>query len=221
MRTAIHRAGLDSSTTIILSAKHGQSPPTPRPCAGVDDGAIIAGLDAAWAQGHPGAAPLVTFSVYDDGMLLWLADRGPAALRFATHYLMSHNAPANTITDPKGVYSTRVASSGLTAALTGDRAAALFGATRGDTRTPDLVGLAQPGVAYTGNVTKIAEHGGDAPADRNVALIGAGPTVHRHGTIARPVRTTQIAPTILTLPGLNPHELQSTQTDPTYPLPGP
>ena len=39
-------------------------------------------------------------------MLLWLSDRSAAAQRFVKNYLLTHTAPANTITDPKGVYST-------------------------------------------------------------------------------------------------------------------
>lgn len=76
--------------SIILSAKHGQSPTNPSVLRRVDDGAIIAGIDAAWAKTHSGAAPLVTFSVDDDGMLLWLSDRHRAALAFTRNYLLTH-----------------------------------------------------------------------------------------------------------------------------------
>ena len=105
--------GLDRSTTIILSAKHGQSPIIPQQLRRVDDGAIITALNAAWAAAHPGAKDLVAFSVDDDGMLLWLSNRSSCALGFAKHYLLTHSAPANTVADPKGVYSTRVAVLGL------------------------------------------------------------------------------------------------------------
>ena len=80
LRARSARQGLDSSTTIILSAKHGQSPTNRTALRRVDDAKIVDDLNAAWASTHPKAAPLVTFSVNDDGMLMWLSDRSPAAL---------------------------------------------------------------------------------------------------------------------------------------------
>jgi hypothetical protein len=219
MRNAIHRGGLDDTTTIILSAKHGQAPTDLNTLRRVDDGKIIDGLNAAWAATHPAAAALVSFSVDDDGMLIWLSDRRPEALEFAKTYLLTHSAPANTATDPKGVYSTAVSASGLSRVYTGNAADSQFGAPNGDTHAPDLVGIAQPGVVYTGGVKKIAEHGGDAPADRNVALIVSGAGVHR-ATITQQVQTTQVAPSILDLLNLNPHELQAVRSTHTAVLPG-
>jgi hypothetical protein len=219
LQKAIRRAGIAGSTDIILSAKHGQSPIDPTALRRVDDGAIIDALDAGWAAGHPGAAPLVTFSVDDDVMLLWLSDRSPAALAYARHYLLSHAAPANRSTDAKGVYSTTVASSGLTRVVVGAGADALFGARRGDAHAPDLVGITRHGVVYTGGVKKIAEHGGDSADDRNVPLVvsGAGIT---HAVATRPVQTTQIAPTILALLGLDPQALSGVRRDHTATLAG-
>ena len=49
----------------------------------VDDGAIIDALNAAWAAAHPGAAPLVTFSVDDDACCCGCPTAAPAALAFA------------------------------------------------------------------------------------------------------------------------------------------
>jgi len=37
---------------------------------------------------------------------------------------------------------------------------AFFGASKADARVPDLVGIVQHGVVYTGGTGKIAEHGG-------------------------------------------------------------
>ena len=216
----IARDQLSSSTTIILSAKHGQAPVDGSTLRRVDDTQIIDGLDAAWAAGHPRSAALVTFSVDDDGMLLWLSDRSAAALHFAGDYLMHHTAPANKITDPKGVHSTTVKSSGLTRVYTGAAADTLFRAPNGDSHAPDLVGIAQPGVVYTGGVKKIAEHGGDAPADRDVPLVVSGTAVPHHAVNCAAVQTTSIAPTILSLLGLNPAALQAVRTGHTPVLPG-
>lgn len=221
MTRAIARHGLSRSTTIILSAKHGQSPIPPQQLRRVDDGAIIAALDAAWTAKHPGAKDLVTFSVDDDEMLLWLSDRSSAASAFAKQYLLSHAAPAGTVTDPKGVHSTSVTASGLRSVAAGAAADRLVGARIGDPHAPDLIGLAQQGVVYTGGVKKIAEHGGDAQADRNVALVvsGAGVT-HRGSVTHHRVDTTQIAPTILSLLGLDPRSLQGVRIDGTRVLSG-
>ena len=218
MMGRLQRDGLAKSTTIILSAKHGQSPIKPQDLRRVDDSAIISALNAAWAAKHPATPSLVTFSVDDDAMLLWLTDRSAAAQSFVKSYLLTHSAPANLSTDPKGVHSATVASSGLTSVYTGAAADALVGAPRNDSHAPDVIGLAQHGVVYTGGVSKIAEHGGDATDDRNVALVVSGAGVHR-GTDTARVQTTQIAPTILHLLGLNPSSLQAVREDHTQVLP--
>ncbi|WP_375502105.1 alkaline phosphatase family protein [uncultured Jatrophihabitans sp.] len=219
IQARLRRDGLTQSTTIILSAKHGQSPIDPKALRRVDDSAIISALDAAWAAHHPGTPSLVTFSVDDDAMLLWLADRSPAALSFVRSYLLSHSAPANLITDAKGMHSATVTASGLTGVRTGAAADDLVGARRGDPHVPDVIGLAQHGVVYTGGVKKIAEHGGNAADDRDVALVVSGAGV-RHGATDRArVQTTQIAPTILQLLGLAPKALQGVRADHTKVLP--
>ena len=219
MVSAIQRAGLAATTDVILSAKHGQSPEKLSTLRRVDDGPIIDAINAGWAASHPTAAPLVAFSVDDDGMLLWLSDRHADALAFAKRYLLTHSAPANLATDPTGTFSTTVASSGLTRVYTGSAADALVSARTGDPHAPDLIGIAQHGVVYTGKTKKIAEHGGAAPDDRDVPLIvsGAGVT---HGSSGRAVQTTQIAPTILALLGLDPRELDAVRIDHTAVLPG-
>jgi type I phosphodiesterase/nucleotide pyrophosphatase len=219
MRAGLAKAGLTGSTTIVLSAKHGQSPIDGTALRRVDDGAIIDQLDAAWKVSHPSAPALVAFAVDDDGMLMWLTDHGPTALAFAKQFLLTHNAPANTITDPQGTFSTTVAASGLTQVYTGNAADALVRAANGDTHAPDLIGIAQHGVVYTGGVAKIAEHGGAAADDRDVPLVVSGAGVSHGGVVAAPVQTTQIAPTILQLLGFDPNSLQAVRTDHTQVLP--
>jgi Type I phosphodiesterase / nucleotide pyrophosphatase len=215
----IQARGLTSSTTVIVSAKHGQAPIDPRALRRVDDGAIIDAMDAAWSVRHPSAPPLVAFSVDDDVRLLWLSNRTSAALSFVARSLWQYTAPVNLVTDPKGVFSATVSSSGLARIFTGAAADRLMAARVGDSRTPDLVGLVQPGVVYTGNVKKIAEHGGDSTEDRDVPLLVAGAGVRHGQVVAQPVQTTQIAPTILTLLGLNPAGLSGVRLDHTRVLP--
>jgi len=219
LRAEVHQDGLDASTTIILSAKHGQSPIDSSLLRRVNDATIISGLNSAWTAAHSGAGPLAIFSTDDDGMLLWLSDRSPAALDFAKEYLLGHSAPANLITDPKGTDSATVAASELTAVYTGAAADQLVGAKPGDPHAPDLIGIAQHGVVYTGGVAKIAEHGGAAADDRDVALVVSGAGVSHNRVTSTAVQTTQIAPTILSLLGLDPHDLQAVQVDHTDALP--
>ncbi|MDT4908467.1 MAG: hypothetical protein QOI69_1708 [Pseudonocardiales bacterium] len=219
LQSEISKRGLAGSTAIILSAKHGQSPIDPSALRRVDDGAIIAALNTAWAATHPGHAPLVSFSVDDDAMMIWLSDRSAAAQNFAKTYLLTHSAPANTINDPQGTFSSTVTASGLTNAYTGAQADALFGAPVGDSHAPDLVGIAQHGVVYTGGVKKISEHGGGAADDRNVPLVVSGAAVDHGQVNTGRVLTTQIAPTILRLLGLDPNALQAVHTEHTQALP--
>jgi hypothetical protein len=217
MLDAIHRNGLQGSTVVILSAKHGQSPQTPSALTRIPDGPIMDGLDAAWEQAHPGAGPLVAFSVNDDGMLIWLNDRSQAATSFAQSYLVGHSGVGNDINGNPKPYT----SSGLTAVHAGADAASFFGVPVGDPRVPDVVGISQYGVVYTGGHGKIAEHGGDNPQDRDVPIVvsGAGVNASNGKHVNSSVETTQIAPTILQLLGLDPNALQAVQIQHTAALP--
>jgi arylsulfatase A-like enzyme len=81
------------------------------------------------------------------------------------------------------------------------------------------VGVVQVGVVYTGG-TKIAEHGGANPADRDVPIVVYAPGQVEPGVNDRSVETTQIAPTILDLLGLDPNALRAVQIEGTKVLPG-
>ena len=214
--TSIHTAGLDDSTVVVLSAKHGQSPQDPNALLRIDDGAIITALNAAWATAHPqAAAPLVAFSVDDDAMLIWLRDRSAQATRFAKNFLRGHSGTGNDINGNPKPYT----ASGLSKVYAGVDAAGYFGVQPGDPRVPDVLGVTQVGVVYTGGKGKIAEHGGANPQDRNVPLVVSGNPIGHHDTNTRQVETTQIAPTILSLLGLNPDYLQAVQIEHTATLP--
>ena len=216
MAARIKADGLTGSTAIIISAKHGQSPTDPNALARVPDGPIISAINAAWTAAHPGAGNLVIFSTDDDGMLLWLSDRSQAAADFVKNYLLTHSASGNNI----GGNPITVSASGLTKVYAGAASAALYGVPVSDPRHPDVTGIVQHGVVYTGGKAKIAEHGGDDPQDRNVPILVALPGLHTGQVFATPVETTQIAPTILVLLGLNPHELQAVRIEHTQVLPG-
>jgi hypothetical protein len=101
----------------------------------------------------------------------------------------------------------------------GKEAAKYFGVPLGDPCHPDVWGVVQVGVVYTGG-SKIAEHGGANPADRDVPIVVYAPGAVQPGTYRPWVETTQIAPTILDLLGLDPDALQAVQIEGTQVLPG-
>jgi len=80
-------------------------------------------------------------------------------------------------------------------------------------------GVVQVGVVYTGG-SKIAEHGGANPADRDVPIVVYAPGSVEPGMSDHRVETTQIAPTILDLLGLDPRALEAVQIEGTQVLPG-
>jgi len=212
---AIAADGLSKTTTIILSAKHGQSPMDPAALTRVPDGPIIDGLNSSWKATHPTSADLVALATDDDIMQLWLSDHSQAAAEFAKNYLASHSTVGN---DSAGASKTATGS-GLSTIYAGTAVATYFGATAADPRYPDILGIAQTGVVYTGGKSKIAEHGGASAEDRDVPLVVAGFRTEHPETVTAPVGTTQIAPTILKLLGLDPNALQAVQIEGTKVLP--
>jgi Type I phosphodiesterase / nucleotide pyrophosphatase len=215
-QAALKNRHLDLSTVIILSAKHGQSPDKPSLLTRIPDGPILDGLNAAWAAIHPSAtAPLVAVSVDDDGMIMWLNDRSTAATGFAKSFLLSHNGTGNDINGNPKPYT----NSGLTTIYAGEAAADYFGVKPGDPRVPDLFGIAKVGTVFTGGHGKIAEHGGANPLDRAVPLVVRGASLGEQGVNNELVETTQIAPTILSLLGLNPRALKAVRIEGTEVLP--
>ena len=65
--------------------------------------------------------------------------------------------------------------------------------------------------------TQIAAHGGFSDDDTHVPLLLSNPRLKK-GTIDMPVQTTQVAPTILSLLGLDPNKLQSVNIEHTSTL---
>ncbi|HLY11219.1 MAG TPA: hypothetical protein VKW04_18100, partial [Planctomycetota bacterium] len=88
-----------------------------------------------------------------------------------------------------------------------------------DSRTPDIIVVPTPGVIWAGKGSgKLAEHGGIAEDDTHVALLVSNPSLPER-TIKTPVKTMQVAPTILKILGIHPHELESVQKEHTDELP--
>ncbi|MFK0104178.1 alkaline phosphatase family protein [Streptomyces sp. NPDC091217] len=211
----LHKRGLDGSTSVILSAKHGQSPTDPEALTRIDDGPLLDGLNAAWKAAHPGAGDLVAHAVDDDAMLLWLTDRSQAAAEFAKAYLLAQSGTGNGIDGAAKPFT----ASGLKTVYAGADAARYFHARPGDSRVPDVFGISRYGVVYTGGKSKIAEHGGAHADDLDVPLVVYGAATPHDVRVNAPVRTTQIAPTMLRLLGLNPRDLDAVRIEHTRSLP--
>jgi hypothetical protein len=232
MDDEIHAQGLAKTTAIILSAKHGQSPIDPNALTRIDDGAIIKAINLAWTAKYGGGNlvaadnktdPTAAAGSRDDAFPLWLNIRTKKATDFVKDYLLSHPATGTTYnpSDPtKAGPSRTLPSSGLTKVYTGAAAAEYFDVSRSDPRHPDVWGVVQHGVVYTGKTAKIAEHGGADPEDRNVPLVVFAPSAIDSGVVDRTVETTQIAPTILQLLGFEPDSLQAVRQEGTRVLPG-
>ena len=238
MVDTIRRNGLESSTAIIVTAKHGQSPQDPLLLKRIKDGPIISAINEAWCeQQNPIAAPdpttyctsglsagtitpLIVAGTDDDLWQSYLSVKTQGAADFVKDYLWSHPATA-VLYNNDGVNrgTEQAAHSGLAQIYAGQQAADFFGVPYSDPGYPDVFGRVQVGVVYTGG-SKIAEHGGDNPGDRDVPILVYAPGTVHHRPSNQWVETTQVAPTILELLGLDPSSLQAVQQEGTQILPG-
>jgi predicted AlkP superfamily pyrophosphatase or phosphodiesterase len=183
--------GLSEQTLVIVSAKHGQSPIDRSKRVALDDGAVIAALIGA----------NFAFDIADDGALIWLKDNTGGKTAAAVAALQGF-----------------AGDNGIVQYLFGPALAAMYQDPAHDSRTPDIIGITRVGVIYTGG-SKIAEHGGFNPDDTHVALLVSHPDFPEQ-MIETPVATTQIAPTILKVLGLDPDELDAVRLEHTKVLPG-
>ena len=216
----IQRDGLASSTAIIVTAKHGQSPQDPLQLKRIPDGPIIDAINAAWTAQTGDQNKLIVAGTDDDLWQSYLSVKTQAAADFVKSYLWNHSATA-VLYNNDGVNrgTEQVAHSGLAQIYAGHEAADFFGVPYSDPRYPDVFGRVQVGTVYTGG-TKIAEHGGDNPGDRDVPLLVYAPGTVPHSRSHSWVETTQVAPTILHLLGLDPNSLNAVQEEGTKILPG-
>jgi type I phosphodiesterase/nucleotide pyrophosphatase len=220
MVDTIHKDGLQPSTAIILTAKHGQSPQDPLLLKRIKDGPIIDAINAAWTAKTGDPNNLIVAGTNDDLWQSYLSNKTQAAADFVKNYLWNHDATAKLYNnDGVNRGTEQVAHSGLAQIYAGQEAADFFGVPYTDPRYPDVFGRVQVGVVYTGG-SKIAEHGGDNPADREVPILVYAPGTVHHAASSGWVETTQVAPTALQLLGLDPSSLQAVQQEGTQVLPG-
>ena len=136
--------GLDGSTLILVSSKHGQSPIDPASFKPTDDASL---------SKLPGYA----FHDADDGALIWLKpSERDAALPQALAALEKDRAAL-----------------GIGAIYPPAAVASLFADPATDSRAPDIIVETNPGVVFTSG-KKIAEHGGMDLDDRHVLLVVSG-----------------------------------------------
>jgi hypothetical protein len=178
--------GVDDSTLIIVSAKHGQSP--------IDPAARVTEPDPFGATPGLGTHG---FEICDDEALIWLEpDLRHSDYAAAEAYLKA-NATALHIEQLL------------------DRASLtpMYGDPFHNSRVPDFIAVTQHGFICTGG-SKLAEHGGFSDDDRNVALLLSAPGI-RPEIVENLVYTTQIAPTILSALSLDVNKLMAVHTEGT------
>jgi hypothetical protein len=216
----LQKEGLANSTAIIITAKHGQSPQDPLQLKRIKDGPIIDAINAAWTAQTADTNKLIVAGTDDDLWQSYLSVKTQAAADFVKDYLWNHSATA-MLYNNDGVNrgTEQVPHSGLAQIYAGHEAARFFGVPYSDPRYPDVFGRVQIGTVYTGG-TKIAEHGGDNPGDRDVPLLVYAPGHVRPRSSNRWVETTQVAPTVLRLLGLDPDALKAVRIEGTRVLPG-
>jgi len=187
---ALTSQGLDSSTLIIVSAKHGQSPIDPKARASQSDAPF---------QKAPGFAPN-GFEICDDVGLIWLEpDLQQANYDAAKAYLLANAATLH-----------------ISELLDRTSLTSLYGDPFENSRVPDFVAVTDHGVICTGG-SKLAEHGGFSNDDRNVLMLLSAPKI-KPQVVETLSYTTQIAPTILTALGLDPNRLKAVRTEGTQVL---
>jgi hypothetical protein len=152
----------------------------------------------------------------DDAVMMWLNPKTQQAADFVRNYLLTHSATGNTVDGG----SRTLSQSGLRTVFAGASAARYFGVPVSDPRHPDIWGIVQHGVVYTGGTGKIAEHGGADPNDRDVPILVYAPHAVHPGVFDQRLETTSIAPTVIRLLGLNPRDLQAVRIQGTPVLPG-
>ena len=217
MVTALKAQDLLESTTIIITAKHGQSP------VDTNRNVRIPGPAATPPAGTSPASYLKTYlpdsefnqigPTEDDISLLWLNHSGdtlaavaileaagPTAgigqIFYGPSITTMYNAPGLPLPGPCCRYSADA-----------------------DPRTPDIIVQPNVGVVYSGSTKKQAEHGGFAHDDTNVMLLVSNPNLEP-STVTSFVETTQVAPTILQILGLDPSALDAVKIEGTPVLPG-
>jgi YVTN family beta-propeller protein len=205
-----------STTDLILTAKHGQTPRVG--VAGIMSDSTLPNLLSK--AGAP-----VAQATQDDVSLLWLADQ--AKTQTAVKALQDFQKNGKIDVFFQGQKVTLKASQVIDKILSGQGLVdAGFGNPATDSTTPDIIVQLKPGYIWVGNTAnkfKRAEHGGFSQDDTHVPLIVAGGGLSkdvRGTTVDDAVQTKQIAVTALNALGLSAAQLQGAVIEKTQGLPG-
>jgi len=206
-----------TSTLIVITAKHGQSPIDSARYLGISNSvhdpistspANI--LDAAHCLplSESPSNPTGIGPTEDDISLLWLNNN-------------CTTEDAVTLLEKQSPASSNIA--GIGEIFSGPALRQMFNPPGfppvADPRSPDIIVTPNIGVTYSGSTKKLAEHGGFSHDDTNVIMLVSNPNFQPQ-TVTTPVATTQVAPTILKALGLAPSSLQAVQKEHTQALPG-
>lgn len=190
---ALRSRNLLSSTLVVLTAVHGDSP-----------------INRAWSRKLDEdlipdmiGEELLGVAVQDTEAFLWLKDQSQTA-KIAVLLSRPENRSKLAINE----------------VLWGEALKLQYNDPLQDGRTPDIIVKPLVGVYYAAKEsTKIAEHGGFYTEDVNVPLLLANPNL-KPAVIKTPVQTTSVAPTIIQMLGLNPQNLDAVRLEKTPGLPG-
>ena len=202
----LNKQGLLSSTLIVITAKHGQSPIDPnRYVSQLNNGTSPATLlsNAGYIPFSESTNnPTGIGPTEDDVSLLWLTSSFDTGAAVA---ILEANASATTGIALGQIYY-------------GPSLFPNFNDPTTDPRTPDIIVTPNVGVTYTGSSKKLAEHGGFAHDDTSVVLLLSNPSL-KPATVRAAVGTAQVAPTILKALGINPNALDAVRAEGTPVLP--
>ena len=190
----LKKKDLFDSTWIVITSKHGQSPIDVKKRRIIDGDAVEGVVDSV----QKGLAAHVTT---DTVGLIWLKDPTKT------------NAVVNA-------YRERMAALGIQEIYSGEKLKLLFNTAAEDSRMPDILLQPELGVIWADKDAAIlSEHGGLQNEDTNVALLVSGRQLT--GRIDRTwVPTTQIAPLVLRILGMEKMNLQALHQEHTPALPG-
>jgi hypothetical protein len=194
MLDELTRAGARSSTAIILTAKHGQGPIDPAKRRNIASTVVPGIINSVGPN-------LIAKEIQGDGQIIWLTDSSKTPAVVAALTAASKTAGFDRI-------------------WSGAELAAMLNSPATDSRAPDIAIRQDDGIAYTKMpTTGIADHGGWSKDARSVVLVVSMPGMQA-GANADQASSTQVAPTILKLLGINPTLLKAVQIEGTEPLPG-
>ncbi|KAH0040624.1 hypothetical protein KCU78_g1135, partial [Aureobasidium melanogenum] len=181
---------LYDQTLIVVCSKHGQAPIDPTLFNEVAPDNFTKEIGVN-----------TTFITFDDVALVFLENYGDLATAVA-----NLNAHKTDLHIDQIIYGQQQIDLG-------------YGDPTKDPAVPDIIVLPTLGTIYTTSKSKIAEHGGGSDDDRHIACFAHNPLLTKKTFDGR-VNTTQVAPTILQVLGLNAGALQGVDAEGTQVLPG-